>query len=74
LPEATAQLERLRKWICGDYLVDSHSGSLKVQVSASVGLAEYLPNETMKDILARADREMYRQKATAKTNPCGSRN
>ena len=69
LPEATAQLERLQKWICGDYLVESKSGSLKVQVNASIGLAEYLPNEAMKDTLARADAEMYRRKASAKTNP-----
>jgi diguanylate cyclase len=74
LPEATAQLERLHKWICGDYLVESKFGSLKVQVRASIGLAEYLPNEAMKDILARADAEMYRRKSTAKTNPGGSRN
>ncbi len=57
--EAQAQIERLRKWICGSYGVQSRSGPIKLKVEASIGLAEHQPGETIKDLLARADAAMY---------------
>jgi diguanylate cyclase (GGDEF)-like protein len=68
LAEATAQIERLRKWVCGNYTIQANSVSTKLQVGASIGLAERLPGETMKELIARADAEMYRDKAVTRTN------
>jgi diguanylate cyclase (GGDEF)-like protein len=67
LAEATAQIERLRKWVCGNYTIQANSVPIKLQVGASIGLAEHLADETMKDLIARADAEMYRDKAASRT-------
>lgn len=68
LAEATAQIERLRKWVCGNYTVQANSVPSKLQVDASIGLAERLAGETMKDLIERADAAMYRDKAESRTN------
>jgi len=73
LPEASAQTDRLSKWVCGNYTIPGKSGAQKLRVDASIGLAEHLPDEALKEILARADAAMYRQKAAAKTNRNGAR-
>ncbi len=73
LREASSQTDRLSKWICGNYTVQGRSGSKKLKVSASIGLAEHLHGEPMNDLLARADAAMYEQKATSKTNGNASR-
>jgi diguanylate cyclase (GGDEF)-like protein len=65
LEEATAQTERLSKWVCGDYTVQGNSGATKLRVDASIGLAEHMPDEGMKQLLARADAAMYRNKAAS---------
>jgi diguanylate cyclase (GGDEF)-like protein len=65
--EATAQIERLRKWVCGNYTVQANSVPSKLQVDASIGLAERLAGETMKELIERADAEMYRDKAASRT-------
>ncbi len=64
--EATAQIDRLRKWVCGDYTVPAKPSPLKLRVDASIGLAEYMPNETMNSLLARADAAMYEHKAASR--------
>jgi diguanylate cyclase (GGDEF)-like protein len=63
LEEAAAKTERLRKWICGDYSVPGKSGTLKLQVDASIGLAAHAPGEGMNEVVGRADAAMYQQKA-----------
>jgi diguanylate cyclase (GGDEF)-like protein len=68
ISEANAQTERLSKWVCGNYTVQGKSGARKLRVDASIGLAEHMPNESMKDLLARADAAMYEQKAASKKN------
>ena len=73
LSEASAQTERLSKWICGNYTVQGRSGPQKLRIDASIGLAEYLPDETMKDLLARADAAMYLNKAAARARSTGSK-
>ena len=67
ISEAGAQTDRLSKWICGNYSVQGKSGPQKLSVNASIGLAEHLSGETMKDLLVRADAAMYKQKAASKT-------
>jgi diguanylate cyclase (GGDEF)-like protein len=68
LAEATAQIERLRKWVCGNYTVQASSVPSKLQVDASIGLAERLAGDTMKELIERADAAMYRDKAASRTN------
>jgi len=66
LPEATAQSERLTRWVCGNYTIQRNPTALKLRVDASIGMAEFHPRETMHDLLARADAAMYEKKALSK--------
>jgi diguanylate cyclase (GGDEF)-like protein len=68
IAEATAQIDRLRKWVCGSYTVQASSIPVKLRVDASIGLAEWLAGETMKELVERADAEMYRDKAASRGN------
>jgi PleD family two-component response regulator len=45
---------------------------MKLRVNASMGVAEYFPGETMKGLIARADAEMYRHKATTRAQAVGA--
>jgi diguanylate cyclase (GGDEF)-like protein len=65
---AQGQTERLMEWVCGNYTLHGSNGPLKVKVEASIGLAEYFKGEPLKALLARADAEMYKRKATARAN------
>jgi diguanylate cyclase (GGDEF)-like protein len=69
LAQAKAKIERLREWVCGSYKVQGNNGVLKLHVDASIGLAEHLRDETMKGLLARADANMYREKAASRALP-----
>ena len=61
---ANAQIERLHKWVFGEYTIrpGKGSGEVKVTVGAGVGLAPWQPGETMKVVIERADAEMYKNK------------
>jgi len=72
LPEATRQIDRLSAWVCGSYKIQGRFGTLKLAVHASIGLAQHLPGETMKDLLARADAAMYLRKAASRAQEPGS--
>jgi diguanylate cyclase (GGDEF)-like protein len=63
LPEAQKHLERMQKWVFGEYEIQSGTGPAKVTMSAAVGVAECEPEESMKHLLGRADADMYKQKA-----------
>jgi diguanylate cyclase (GGDEF)-like protein len=66
--EAEEQIDRLRKWVCGSYTVQANSVPAKLRVDASIGLAERLAGDTMKQLVERADAEMYRNKAASRRN------
>ena len=66
LKEAQAQARRLTEWVCGDYTVQGKTGPVKLRLVASIGLAEHQAEETMNELLERADKEMYEQKALFK--------
>ncbi|MGC1462319.1 MAG: GGDEF domain-containing protein [Terracidiphilus sp.] len=68
ISEASAQTDRLSKWVCGSYTVQGLSGAQKLKVEASIGLAEYRPGESIKDLVARADVEMYAHKTASRKN------
>lgn len=63
---AVSQVERLRKWVFGDYTLPSVSGSGSganaVRVEAAVGLAEWQPDLSFEQLIANADAAMYLQK------------
>ena len=57
--QAEAQLERVRKWVCGQYTIEAGAGPVKLNVEASIGLAEWTPPESLPQLLERADAAMY---------------
>ncbi len=65
---AQRQVERIRQWVFGEYAVRTARGrdTVKVQVEAAVGLAEWVPGETMEEMLKRADTAMYEDKRTGR--------
>ncbi len=65
--EAQTQIRRLKDWVCGSYTVHGRSGPEKLKVDASFGLAERQAGEKAKHLLARADAEMYAQKAESRS-------
>jgi diguanylate cyclase (GGDEF)-like protein len=70
LPKATAQIDRTREWVCGNYTVAGRSGQIKLKVNASMGVAEYRAPETMKNLLSRADAAMYQNKSSTRSSEC----
>jgi diguanylate cyclase len=73
LAEAHAQVDRLQAWVCGSYAVAGKGDPIKIRVDASFGLAERQPEETMKELMDRADAEMYQQKAVFRAQGAGLR-
>jgi diguanylate cyclase (GGDEF)-like protein len=63
---ARGQIDRIKEWVCGNYTVHGAQGAMKLHVDASIGVAEHARGESMKTLLARADAEMYRNKAASR--------
>ncbi|HKD07431.1 MAG TPA: GGDEF domain-containing protein [Bryobacteraceae bacterium] len=61
--EANARVERLRKWVFGEYRIGE--GNIRTVLEASVGIAEWDGQESGVELLARADEGAYRLKAQA---------
>ena len=59
---ASARLERIRRWVNGDYAVSGNPDAPKVKVTAAVGAAQWGPGDSMRDVLSRADAAMYSDK------------
>lgn len=68
LSGAQIQIERLRKWVFGEYTIKTGQGDteVKVPVDASVGLEQWQSGETLQQIIERADATMYKEKQAAK--------
>jgi diguanylate cyclase (GGDEF)-like protein len=66
LQEARTQIDRMREWVCGKYTLEGNAAQVKLRVHASIGVAERQAGETMKELIDRADAEMYREKAAAR--------
>jgi diguanylate cyclase (GGDEF)-like protein len=64
--ESGARIDRLKNWICGSYSLQGRSGPFKLRIDASIGLADHKEGETMKEVLARSDAAMYRDKAASR--------
>jgi len=68
LAEAEGQMARVSKWVCGNYTVAGSAEQARLHVGASIGVAEYRPGDSLKELLERADREMYRSKGARRIN------
>lgn len=66
LEEAHTQIERLSRWVCGNYTLEGQNGQIALAVHASMGLAEHQTGEPLSKLLARADEAMYKDKAQAR--------
>jgi len=63
LTGANCQVERMRKWVLGEYCVQRTSGDeVKVSMDASIGLAQWQKGESMLKLIERADTAMYEEK------------
>jgi len=60
--DAQNSVDRVRKWAFGTYKVQTSRGTCPVELSASIGLAEWDRSETMEQLLGRADQSMYQEK------------
>jgi diguanylate cyclase (GGDEF)-like protein len=67
LAEARTQTVRMKEWVCGSYTVEGRTGPEKLNVDASIGVAERMESERMKELLARADADMYGQKTASRS-------
>ena len=61
-PEARAHIERVRKWVVGDYTVTGSNGPHKVHLDASIGFAEWVTGMKARQLIDPADAGMYREK------------
>jgi len=66
---AKSQIERIKKWVLGEYTIPLADGSskAKIKVDASVGFAQWAPGQTLQDLIASADSAMYREKSLARS-------
>jgi diguanylate cyclase (GGDEF)-like protein len=69
LGDAKSHMERLRRWVIGEYTVQVGTDVAKVNMDAAIGVVEWQPGETMREVLGRADAAMYGEKAVAHQQP-----
>ena len=64
LAGANAQLERMQKWVFGEYTIRPGKGNadVKVTADAAIGLARWEEGENLPKLIERADAAMYQQK------------
>ncbi len=64
LAGAKAQAERVREWVFGDYTIGATAANtpLKIYVTASIGVSQWQPDKTLKQLIEEADAEMYEDK------------
>jgi len=65
---AQAHVKRMQKWVFGRYTLHLGAASPALDMNAAFGLVEWQPGELLKQVVARADREMYKLKAAMKTH------
>ena len=61
---AAILLDRVRKWVFGDYTiaVEGEPERVRIWVSAAIGIAEWKRSEPVQHLIERADRAMYEEK------------
>ncbi len=63
--EVQTYLTRLQRWVFGTYKLQAENTTCEVKVSAAAGMAEWKPGDTLQQLLALADAEMYKDKAAS---------
>lgn len=64
--EAQALLQRIDKWVQGDYTVAVGAERRTISVKAAAGMAEWIPGLTAAELISRADKAMYQNKKQPK--------
>ena len=71
--EANDKADRIRKWTLGEYKINNGTQTVKTELKASIGVAEWDGHEGGIALLARVDQEVYKAKRSGsrarKTNP-----
>jgi diguanylate cyclase (GGDEF)-like protein len=64
LKGGVSQVQRMREWVFGDYMIETGAGksAVKIPVAASIGLAQWEPGKTVKQLVEEADAAMYLDK------------
>jgi diguanylate cyclase (GGDEF)-like protein len=63
LSGAAPQLERIQKWVFGDYTIPlGDKGDVKIHVEAAIGIVQWNDGETVQQVIERADKAMYKNK------------
>jgi diguanylate cyclase (GGDEF)-like protein len=63
LASAESQMERMRKWVLGDYTIHlAGEAQARVKVDAAIGVAQWRPGESLRQVIERADSAMYLEK------------
>jgi diguanylate cyclase (GGDEF)-like protein len=68
LPGARSQIERMKKWVLGDYTLQVGTTEVKINLDASIGVAQWQPGETVLQITERADASMYHGKELSRNS------
>lgn len=68
LKTANSQVERVQKWVLGEYTIQTSpdAGKVKVKIDASIGVAQWQSGQTMQALIASADSAMYHEKGKAR--------
>ncbi len=62
LEEANARVDRISRWVFGEYTIRVGESARKVALSAAIGAAEWRAGDTLRTLLDRADAAMYQEK------------
>jgi diguanylate cyclase (GGDEF)-like protein len=72
---ARSQIERVQKWVLGDYTIGpgANTGNVKVKIklNASIGVAQWQPGQTTTQITEYADAAMYKEKEQSRSKVRG---
>jgi diguanylate cyclase (GGDEF)-like protein len=64
--EGAARADRVRHWVLGEYELTLDDQTIRVVVDAALGTVAWNGSESGLELFARADKEMYRVKQTAR--------
>ena len=62
LQDANMHVERISRWVLGDYTIRVGETTRKVALSAAIGATEWQAGDSLRTLLDRADAAMYRDK------------
>lgn len=74
IAHAKAAMDRIRSWVFGSYqlkLGDRPGQTIRVNVTAAMGLAEWDGKESQAELFARADESMYEDKRSSRQPAAG---